>query len=741
MSEDVIVKSERALGYGFVDPKYLHGGADEYAFRDLQVGKPASSWRGLRAEELEALVKNRNSCTDWSRILVRDPFDPALIKSSEFAGLVRIGKLERLVLEHHDLRLPVGITDSRIVSCDIGDNCAVHDCSYVSHYVIGDGCILFANREIAATDHAKFGNGIVKEGEDESLRVTLDLMNEAGGRSVYPFDGMTCGDAWLWAKKRDDRALMDRFAAMTQGAFDARRGRYGEIGAGTVVKHCGIVKDVKVGRCAYLKGANKLKNLTVNSSEKDRTQIGEGVELVNGIVGHGCRVFYGCKAVRFVMGDGSSLKYGARLIHSVLGDNSTVSCCEILNNLIFPAHEQHHNTSFLIAALVKGQSNMAAGATIGSNHNSRANDGEIEAGRGFWPGLSTSVKHSSRFASYVLLAKGHYRFELDVPFPFSLVSDDAARDRLEIVPAYWWTSNLYALMRNEAKFLARDRRSVKRQRVEFSPFAPDTAEECFAAMALLEEAVARARLAADGEDPDGRGPEELRALGRALLADPVDRTGDLEVGADFVENSRRKVILRKPRRAWRAYRRIVAWYAGLALADYFETHDGWSASDAVDALGSDGRERRWENLGGQLVPGPKLDALIEEVKSGALADWNAVHAAYEALWVEYPIDKARHALHAWRDLEGLEDVRDRDLARLFARLSESSLFVEEEVLKTRKKDYDNRFRKVTFASDAEAKAVIGSAETNSFVRKTREDMAALRSRCARLADRFGGPGD
>ena len=48
-----------ALGYGFVDPKYLHGGADEYAFRDLQVGKPASSWRGLRAEELEAVKANR----------------------------------------------------------------------------------------------------------------------------------------------------------------------------------------------------------------------------------------------------------------------------------------------------------------------------------------------------------------------------------------------------------------------------------------------------------------------------------------------------------------------------------------------------------------------------------------------------------------------------------------------------------------------------------------------------------
>ena len=224
---------------------------------------------------------------------------------------------------------------------------------------------------------------------------------------------------------------------MTNAVFTKRRGTYGSIGDGSVLKSNGVIKDVALGESSYVKGANKLKNLTINSREDARTQIGEGVELVNGIIGFGCKIFYGCKAVRFVMCDNSSLKYGARLIHSVLGENSTVSCCEILNNLIFPAHEQHHNTSFLIASLVKGQSNMAAGATVGSNHNSRAPDGEIEAGRGFWPGLCTSVKHSSRFASFCLLAKGDYRYELDIPFPFCLVDNDYKQDRLVLIPAYW----------------------------------------------------------------------------------------------------------------------------------------------------------------------------------------------------------------------------------------------------------------------------------------------------------------
>ncbi len=61
--------------------------------------------------------------------------------------------------------------------------------------------------------------------------------------------------------------------------FDKRRGFYGTIGDRTVIKNCKIVKDVIIGTDAYLKGANKLKNLTINSSAKSKTQIGEGCEL------------------------------------------------------------------------------------------------------------------------------------------------------------------------------------------------------------------------------------------------------------------------------------------------------------------------------------------------------------------------------------------------------------------------------------------------------------------------------
>ena len=47
--------------------------------------------------------------------------------------------------------------------------------------------ILINVNEIETTDHAKFGNGILKEGEPESIRIELEICNENGGRSIIPF--------------------------------------------------------------------------------------------------------------------------------------------------------------------------------------------------------------------------------------------------------------------------------------------------------------------------------------------------------------------------------------------------------------------------------------------------------------------------------------------------------------------------------------------------------------------------
>ncbi|MHC4795061.1 MAG: DUF4954 family protein [Planctomycetota bacterium] len=698
----------KSLGHGFVEPPYLPEGRDEYYLRNEQSHLPIDEYRQLRADEIETLVKNGNAADNWDNILVTDHFIAHQIKNCEFYGLVRIGRLEEVVLEYHDLTVPVGITNSRIIACDIGDDVAIHDVRYLAHYIIGSNTILMNLDEMHTTNHAKFGNGIIKDGEDEDVRVWLELINEAGGRCVMPFDGMTPGDAYLWTKYPDDKQLVNRLGEITQNMFDSRRGFYGTVGQRCVIKNSRIIKDVKIGDCCYIKGANKLKNLSINSTEDEPTQIGEGVEMVNGILSPGCHVFYGCKAVRFYMGPNSNLKYGARLIHSYLADNSTVSCCEILNNLIFPAHEQHHNNSFLIASLVMGQSNIAACATIGSNHNSRAPDGEIHAGRGFWPGLCVSIKHNCRFASFVLLAKGDYPAEMDIRLPFCLVNNNSTDNRLEVMPAYWWSYNMYALARNTWKFNTRDKRKVKIQNIEFDSLAPDTAEEIFTARRLLQEWTARAHLGQQGESPDQKSADELAGLGTELLDGPAEQIDGLEILGQGVEKTRRQVVILKAQQGYQAYRDMLHYYAVKNLIEYMKANTEVNLASMCQALAGGERHTQWVNLGGQLIMSHDLEALKADIKSGKLNNWNDIHQAYDRLWEKYPLDKQRHAF---------DQALDRAV--------EIQRYIAEATYQSRKKDFDSPFRQMSYDTTAEMEAVLGTAEGVSFVKQIRQETEAF----------------
>ncbi len=732
--DTVLIHPPLSIGKDFIPAEYLPAGEDEYYLRNIQCGKPLGQWRHLRADEVERLVKNNNTAACWDDILVTDQFEPGLIKNTEFFGLVRVGRLRPVVLQHHDLRLPAGITNSFIVACDIGDDVAIHNVRYLAHYLIGDRCMLVNIGEMHTTDHAKFGNGILKDGEPESVRVWLDLMNESGARRVMPFDGMIAADAYLWAKYRDDRTLQTALKEITQRSFDSRRGYYGSIGAQCVIKNCGILKDVKIGSHCYIKGANKLKNLTINSSEAEPSQIGEGVELVNGIIGFGCHIFYGCKAVRFVLGNNSNLKYGARLINSFLGDNSTISCCEVLNNLIFPGHEQHHNNSFLIASVVLGQSNMAAGATVGSNHNSRANDNEVQAGRGFWPGLCTSIKHSSRFASFTLLAKGDYPAELDIPLPFSLLNNNVAKDQLEVMPAYWWRHNMFALARNAWKYLSRDKRITKIQNIEFDALAPDTVEEIFRARELLEIWTGKAHLRHSAGSADGKSQEELARLGRDLLTGPQDRMNRLVVTGENLERSSRPAVILKPHSGYQAYGEMLHYYAVKNLIAYFQAHPEAKLASMVDDLRG-ARERNWVNLGGQLMPQAEVDRLRADIGAGRLRSWEDIHRRYDQLWQEYPRQKQRHALATLCDLLAVRELTQDVWAAALNKATEIQQYICDQVYLSRKKDFDNPFRRATFRNMEEMAAAIGKVEDNSFVQQVRKETDEFKQTVAEIARR------
>jgi hypothetical protein len=720
-----------SLGYGFIAKEYIPKGKDEYYLRNIQHRTP-SKYRKLTAAEIKQLEKNDNSSDDWNKVLVTAIFNPNLIKRCSFFGLVRIGRLEPLFHEFNDLRMPVGIYNSTIISCDFGDNVVVDNVSFMSHYIIGNETMLVNINELVTTNHAKFGNGILKQGEKESVRIWLEICNENAGRSILPFNGMLAADAWLWSKYRDDEKLLEKLKAFTDKKFDTKRGYYGKIGDRTVIKNCKIIKDTWIGTDAYLKGANKIKNITINSSPDAKSQIGEGCELVNGIIGFGCRIFYGVKAVRFFLSSNSQLKYGARLINSFLADNSTISCCEVLNSLIFPAHEQHHNNSFLCAATVMGQSNMAAGATIGSNHNSRGADGELLAGRGFWPGLCVSLKHNSRFASFTLIAKGDFPSELNIPIPFSLVNNDVSKDRLTIMPGYWFMYNMYALARNGGKYRSRDHRADKSQVLEFDYLAPDSVNEIFDSLPLMKSCTAKAWAL---QHKKTIAPKDLLKTGEQLLEENK-QLSQLEILAEGFENSNRKVQLLKVPEAYRHFKDQVIYYGVSQILQLAEDKTISNWEQLLKALPKYPVRKQWKNMGGQLIPGAAIQKLVRNIRSGKINSWDELHDFYQQQGKQYYKEKIHHAYASLLEIIRLSP--SRFTKKIFIQLLQKAVAIKEDMLKriteSRAKDYSNPFRKMLYDTEKEMEKVIGTLKDNAFILQQQKEMAAFREKAARLIE-------
>ncbi len=587
------------------------------------------SYRNLAPAEIEQLERQGNYAEEWSSVQVADPFCVECVRNSTFEGAVSLGSIENRRSSEDGLTLREGIYNSTLCNVTVGAHPVIHNVRMLSNYVLGDSVMLFNIDEMTC----------------DSEPVWLEPMNENGGRRILPFGGMTIGDAYMWARYRGHKGFMEKLEGFTREVLQSTKG------LGCVGDSC-VVKNTK-----------SLHNVTLRSTTDDRTVVDCCITQRDGVVGYGCTLEFGVIAVRFLLGEHVHLEFGLRLNDTVVGDNSTLARCEVGNSIIFPAHEQHHNNSFLIAGLIMGQSNIAAGGTIGSNHNSRTADNELAAGRGFWPGLCCSFKHSSRFASYCLLAKGDYPAELDITLPFALVNNNTGKDQLEVMPAYWWMYNMYAMDRNSKKFAKRDKRRLKAQHIEFDNLAPDTAEEILHGMELLRKWMATAK--------------------------------DGVVLAEGMEKSKRKTVILKAGEGLKAYEDMLVFYA----MKYLE-NEGLKTACGTP-------ETEWVNIGGQLVARSDMEKLIADVESGTIGSWQQLHERMDTLWNAYPAQRDAHAYGVLCRLAGVDSLDENLWQQYRQRYAEILKYIEEQKVASRHKDEVNPFRNMTYWDDDEREAVLG----------------------------------
>ena len=213
--------------------------------------------------------------------------------------------------------------------------------------------------------------------------------------------------------------------------------------------------------------------------------------------------------------------------------------------------------------------------------------------------------------------------------------------------------------------------------------------------------------------------EECELKGKELLTSSPETVGTLFVSGEMMERGKRPVRILKTARAWNSYRDMLLFYGVKTIAGYLDKygiHYEYFAAQVPAQV-----NLAWINMGGQLVPEEKADALRASIRQGLLPSWNEIHSQYDVWWNAYPRDKAENAYEVLRKLTGVRNITAEMWNDLIDSAKDIRKYIEEQVLLTKKKDYDNPYRLTTYRNTGERNAVIGKLEDNKFIGTAKEE--------------------
>jgi hypothetical protein len=293
--------------------------------------------------------------------------------------------------------------------------------------------------------------------------------------------------------------------------------------------------------------------------------------------------------------------------------------------------------------------------------------------------------------------------------------------------------NLYALTRNEWKYGARDQRTEKTQRIETSYLAPDSVNEMFRGLELMKEFTGRAWYKANS----GNEHTKLQYIrkGQELLDGDHQEVDELEILASGFENSDRKVVLMKVRKAYEIFKRMIRFYGALKLAGYLQEAD--DAETAIAALPKRTKRNEWINLGGQLVPFRQFETFRKNIHSGKTGTWEDVHAFYEKQSALYEQEVLEHAWASLKEVSGVKGEPDREwIVGILKEGASTMKWICDGIFESRLKDYQNPFRLMVYENEAEMDKVVGKLEENGFIKEKQEEAKSFASDVNKLVKKL-----
>ncbi len=436
--------------------------------------------RNLTAEEVTTLEKNGNRCEDWNRVLVEPNFDPARVQRSVFMGDVRLPAFYGTLLLPGDVSFPTGIYDSLVHNC-IVENALVYKVSMLSNVLVRSSAVVHNVGTLVSSGKINFMIGS-----------TMSVGNEMGGRELFVFPDITMDlvEAQLFHKAESD--VQQSFEEQLKNFREEISLPFGVVGKGAVVSNTNIVRNSWIGAHARVEGAAKIRNTIILSSLEESTHIYDSVIIENSDLQMGVKVHTGAEVQRSVLMSRSKVGCKAIVKSSIVAPCCHIEEGEVNSSYMGPLTQMHHHSLLIAALWPEGCGNLGYGANVGSNHTGRMPDQEIMPGQGMFFGLGVNVKFPANYreSPFTLIASGVTTMPQRVKFPFSLIRSGDPQlmgvpARLnEILPAWNYARNAYALDRNIYKYAQRGKGAVPNS--YFSLYGAETVHYAFDAYCRLQ---------------------------------------------------------------------------------------------------------------------------------------------------------------------------------------------------------------------------------------------------------------
>lgn len=383
---------------------------------------PEYTYRPLTAAEITRLESAGCSSPDWTGVGVAEPFDPAQLVASRFEGCVRIGPGARVLF------------------------------ATVRNYTLGADVVVERVAALECRHRSSFGNG-----------VRVAVMNECGGRTIPVCDRLSAQTAYVMTFYRHRPQTVAALEAMVDARASELSSEQGSVGRGSVIRGTTFVREVLVGEGVTIEGASSLCNGTLC----DGARVGADVKAEGFIAAEGALLDNGATVEHCFVGECCRLDKGFTATESLFFANSHCENGEAAAIFAGPCTVSHHKSSLLIAGYF---SFFNAGS--GSNQSNHLfKSGAVHQAlhlRGCKFGSSAYVMAPAREGAFTVVLGRHVSHHDTEEFPYSYLVERDGRSTL--MPAANLTS--YGAVRDVGKWPARDRRTLRRDVVDYEAWNP-----------------------------------------------------------------------------------------------------------------------------------------------------------------------------------------------------------------------------------------------------------------------------